>query len=52
MQRSPENIGRAKRSGVEKMLGKRREKIGEGMRDLKSMKGWKKELRQMKEKVR
>lgn len=34
------------------MSGKWRKKMGKVMKDLKSMKGWKEELRQMKEEVR
>lgn len=51
-QRSPEGIGRAERGGVEEMLGRWKQEMGEVMRDLKSMKRWKVELRQMKEEVR
>lgn len=45
-QRSPE------RGGVEKMIRRWREEMGEVMKELKGMKEWKEELRQMKKEVR
>lgn len=40
------------RKGVEEMIRRWRDKMGEMMKELKGMKNWKEELRQVKEEIR
>lgn len=51
-QKTPEGVERAKEGEIDKMLKEWRNKIEEVIKELKGMKTWKEELRQIKEKVR
>lgn len=52
IQRLPENVRRAEKVEMEKMIRRWREEMGEIIKELKCMKNWKDKLRHMMEKVR